>query len=188
MSDTSTYTVTGMTCGHCVASVTEEVRRSPASRTSTSTSSRRRSPSPAASPSTDAAVAGRRRGSRLRSSCMSTPTQRRRLRRRLAVAFGAALGRRPRRRPGRRRLAARDGATTATRRRDGHGTGTATAEARPTAELPGGLEVAQDGYRLVLTESRCRRRAAATAHVHRSSAPTAQPLTDYDGSTTSSCT
>jgi copper chaperone CopZ len=26
MSQTSTYTVTGMTCGHCVASVTEEVR------------------------------------------------------------------------------------------------------------------------------------------------------------------
>ena len=26
MSMTSTYTVTGMTCGHCVASVSEEVR------------------------------------------------------------------------------------------------------------------------------------------------------------------
>ena len=26
MSNTSTYTVTGMTCGHCVASVTEEVQ------------------------------------------------------------------------------------------------------------------------------------------------------------------
>ncbi|WP_141015014.1 heavy-metal-associated domain-containing protein [Nocardioides sambongensis] len=26
MSQTSTYTVTGMTCGHCVASVTEEVQ------------------------------------------------------------------------------------------------------------------------------------------------------------------
>ncbi len=26
MSQISTYTVTGMTCGHCVASVTEEVR------------------------------------------------------------------------------------------------------------------------------------------------------------------
>ena len=26
---TSTYTVTGMTCGHCVASVTEEVREIP---------------------------------------------------------------------------------------------------------------------------------------------------------------
>jgi copper chaperone len=26
MSDTRTYTVTGMTCGHCVASVTEEVQ------------------------------------------------------------------------------------------------------------------------------------------------------------------
>ena len=25
MSDTRTYTVTGMTCGHCVASVTEEI-------------------------------------------------------------------------------------------------------------------------------------------------------------------
>ncbi len=25
MTDTRTYTVTGMTCGHCVASVTEEV-------------------------------------------------------------------------------------------------------------------------------------------------------------------
>ncbi len=25
MADTQTYTVTGMTCGHCVASVTEEV-------------------------------------------------------------------------------------------------------------------------------------------------------------------
>ncbi len=25
MSDTSTYTVTGMTCDHCVASVTEEI-------------------------------------------------------------------------------------------------------------------------------------------------------------------
>jgi copper chaperone CopZ len=25
MSETSTYTVTGMTCGHCVASVTEEI-------------------------------------------------------------------------------------------------------------------------------------------------------------------
>ena len=25
MSTTSTYTVTGMTCGHCVASVTEEI-------------------------------------------------------------------------------------------------------------------------------------------------------------------
>ena len=25
MSDTSTYTVTGMTCGHCAASVTEEI-------------------------------------------------------------------------------------------------------------------------------------------------------------------
>lgn len=29
MSQTSTYTVTGMTCGHCVASVTEEVRQIP---------------------------------------------------------------------------------------------------------------------------------------------------------------
>jgi len=27
MSHTSTYTVTGMTCGHCVASVTEEVSK-----------------------------------------------------------------------------------------------------------------------------------------------------------------
>lgn len=26
MSETRTYTVTGMTCGHCVASVTEEVQ------------------------------------------------------------------------------------------------------------------------------------------------------------------
>ncbi len=26
MSQTSTYSVTGMTCGHCVSSVTEEVR------------------------------------------------------------------------------------------------------------------------------------------------------------------
>jgi copper chaperone CopZ len=26
MSQTATYTVTGMTCGHCVASVTEEVQ------------------------------------------------------------------------------------------------------------------------------------------------------------------
>jgi copper chaperone CopZ len=26
MSNTSTWTVTGMTCGHCVASVTEELR------------------------------------------------------------------------------------------------------------------------------------------------------------------
>ena len=26
MTDTRTYTVTGMTCGHCVASVTEEVQ------------------------------------------------------------------------------------------------------------------------------------------------------------------
>jgi copper chaperone len=26
MSTTSTYTVAGMTCGHCVASVTEEIR------------------------------------------------------------------------------------------------------------------------------------------------------------------
>ncbi len=29
MSQTSTYTVTGMTCGHCVASVTEEVHELP---------------------------------------------------------------------------------------------------------------------------------------------------------------
>ena len=29
MSDTSQYTVTGMTCGHCVASVTEEVQEVP---------------------------------------------------------------------------------------------------------------------------------------------------------------
>ncbi len=29
MSQTSTYTVTGMTCGHCIASVTEEVRELP---------------------------------------------------------------------------------------------------------------------------------------------------------------
>jgi copper chaperone len=29
MSDTSTYTVTGMTCGHCVTSVTEEVQEIP---------------------------------------------------------------------------------------------------------------------------------------------------------------
>jgi copper chaperone len=29
MSTTSTYTVAGMTCGHCVASVTEEVRELP---------------------------------------------------------------------------------------------------------------------------------------------------------------
>ncbi|WP_435770189.1 heavy-metal-associated domain-containing protein [Nocardioides sp. SYSU DS0651] len=29
MSQTRTYTVTGMTCGHCVASVTEEVREIP---------------------------------------------------------------------------------------------------------------------------------------------------------------
>jgi copper chaperone len=29
MSDTRTYTVHGMTCGHCVASVTEEVQEIP---------------------------------------------------------------------------------------------------------------------------------------------------------------
>lgn len=29
MSDTRSYTVTGMTCGHCVASVTEEVQEIP---------------------------------------------------------------------------------------------------------------------------------------------------------------
>lgn len=29
MSQTSTYTVTGMTCGHCVSSVTEEVQEVP---------------------------------------------------------------------------------------------------------------------------------------------------------------
>lgn len=29
MSQTSTYTVTGMTCGHCVASVTEEIQEIP---------------------------------------------------------------------------------------------------------------------------------------------------------------
>ncbi len=29
MSQTSTYTVTGMTCSHCVASVTEEVQELP---------------------------------------------------------------------------------------------------------------------------------------------------------------
>ncbi|WP_347351955.1 cation transporter [Intrasporangium sp.] len=29
MSQTATYTVTGMTCGHCVASVTEEVQEIP---------------------------------------------------------------------------------------------------------------------------------------------------------------
>jgi copper chaperone len=29
MSATATYTVTGMTCGHCVASVTEEVQEIP---------------------------------------------------------------------------------------------------------------------------------------------------------------
>lgn len=29
MSTTITYTVTGMTCGHCVSSVTEEVRELP---------------------------------------------------------------------------------------------------------------------------------------------------------------
>lgn len=29
MSQTTTYTVTGMTCGHCVSSVTEEVQEIP---------------------------------------------------------------------------------------------------------------------------------------------------------------
>jgi copper chaperone len=29
MSESATYTVTGMTCGHCVASVTEEVQEIP---------------------------------------------------------------------------------------------------------------------------------------------------------------
>jgi copper chaperone CopZ len=29
MSDSRTYTVTGMTCGHCVSSVTEEVQEIP---------------------------------------------------------------------------------------------------------------------------------------------------------------
>jgi copper chaperone CopZ len=29
MNETTTYTVTGMTCGHCVASVTEEVKEIP---------------------------------------------------------------------------------------------------------------------------------------------------------------
>ena len=29
MSTTQTYTVTGMTCGHCVASVTEEIQEIP---------------------------------------------------------------------------------------------------------------------------------------------------------------
>jgi copper chaperone len=29
MSDTSTYTISGMTCAHCVASVTEEVQEIP---------------------------------------------------------------------------------------------------------------------------------------------------------------
>ena len=35
---TETYTVTGMTCSHCVASVTEEVGELPASPTCRSTS------------------------------------------------------------------------------------------------------------------------------------------------------
>ena len=53
MTQTQTYTVTGMTCGHCVASVTEEVQEIPgvaARRRRSSTPAR--SPSPATSPST----------------------------------------------------------------------------------------------------------------------------------------
>ena len=34
MTQTTIYTVTGMTCGHCVSSVTEEVQETPASSTS----------------------------------------------------------------------------------------------------------------------------------------------------------
>ena len=38
MSDTKQFNVTGMTCGHCVASVTEEVREVPGLRKKPSTS------------------------------------------------------------------------------------------------------------------------------------------------------
>ena len=40
----TTVNVSGMTCGHCVSAVSEELRRSPASKRSTSTSMRAASP------------------------------------------------------------------------------------------------------------------------------------------------
>ncbi len=67
MSETSTWTVTGMTCGHCVASVTEELLEE-STASSPSTSSSRPAPSPSPAPPRSTARPSRppstRRGTR----------------------------------------------------------------------------------------------------------------------------
>ena len=176
MSDTRTYTVTGMTC--------EPLRRlgdrrgpgDPGRRaTSTSCSRPGRSPSPAASPSTTPPCA--------RPSKRPATSWHERPRRKVAVFLVglASCSRRPghrqrgrtgRRRAGepRRRARGRRRATSTA----AHGGGAETA-----AEIPGGLMVSEDGYTLRLADD-----AAAPGRdvpiAFTIEGPDGHPVTEYD--------
>ena len=148
MSETRTFTVTGMTCAHCVASVTEEVQEIAGVEDvdvvlETGTphrhrARRRRRRRPRG-----------RRGSRLPARMNSTPVRIAGFVLGLAVVFAVALG------VG-RRSARSTSPSRLPMRRDGHGDdgghggheGGATA-----ASLPGGLAVSENGYTLRLDRS-----------------------------------
>ena len=104
---TTTYTVTGMTCGHCVSAVTEEVTQVPgvtavevdlASGAADRHQRRARSTTPPSAPPS------RRPATRWPAAeVMNTPLKLAGFALGLVAVFGAAVGRRQRRRPGRRR-------------------------------------------------------------------------------------
>ena len=180
MSDTRTYTVTGMTCGHCVASVTEEVQEIPGVSDvdvdlETGAADRHQRASPSTTPPSRAAVeeAGYQlarehpdEGRRLRSS--GSPS-----------VFGGALGIGNAVGAGRRRAA--DATTTIT-------APTTRTARRPRAAAPRPLRTSQAGCmvsagRLHPAPRRHRRRAPGATYrrrVHDRPARTGTPVTAYD--------
>ena len=153
MSQTSTYTVTGMTCGHCVASVTEEVQEIPGVE-DVDGRPRRPAPSPSPVPSPSMTPPSRPPSRKPATSSHEHRGQGRRL----PGRHRCGLRRRRRRRPGRRtrrracRRRARHGARLGRRSRHEGGHGDETTSASTAEEVPGGLMVSQDGYTLALAE------------------------------------
>ena len=187
MSETSTYTVTGMTCAHCVASVTEEISElagveavdvDPRVRPG------HRHQQPAPRPRRRA---GSRRGSRLRPG-MSTPPARRRVRPRASlvgvrrggrVSAGSSARLDPSRLP-------RPTTTRTPRIRTRRTTTRTTRTTLPVAEADG-LTARADGFTLALADRTLRRRShAARLHDPHVQRPTAARL--HPSSTRRTCT
>ena len=189
---TETYTVTGMTCGHCVSSVTEEVSELPGVSDVQVDLDSGRGHRHRRRPGRRRQGPRRRRGGRLRARRLA-PRHARRTEQgatvqpvatlgayagALALVFGA------RRRRQRRRAVGTAGTGTPPRTAPRATTTAASDDAatqhRAGADVaPGGLAVAEDGYALAST-ARPRRRAARPARPSRSTGPDGEPVLDYD--------